>query len=133
MLFEVSNQFWIAISFVWLGVLIACISEFILIESNKKWLKIITDFIFWTFSIIVFFVWITKFGQTKIRFYYIICFFIGFILEKTFWHKTIANYKKMIYNKLRQKFNAHKLRIKKRLKRTNFDRFKKNKNRRITK
>lgn len=115
MLFEVSNQFYITISFVWLGILIASISEFLLIKSNKKWLTIINNFLLGIITVLVFFVWITKFGETIFRFYYIICFLVGFILEKIFWHKIIANCKKMIYNRLNKYFATYRLKLRNRL------------------
>ncbi len=125
MLFEVSNQFWISISFIWLGMLVGGVSEFLLIKTNKKWLKILNSFLFWIATGFIFFLWVTKFGETIIRFYYIILLIIGFILEKIFWYKTIANYKKMIYNKLNRLFVGYKLKLKNLLQQKKIHRIKK--------
>ena len=100
MLFESTNQFWIALIFVWLGMLVASFSELVLFKTKNKYINYLIDFCFWCAIIFIFFVFITLFAGANVRFYCILSFFVGFLLVKIFWHNLIAKIKFLWYNKL---------------------------------
>jgi len=98
MLFESSNQILITLIFIWLGMLIASFSEFLLFKTKNKIINYMIDFIFWCISIFLFFVFITYFNYGNVRFYCILSFFVGFLIVKFFWHNLIAKIKNIVYN-----------------------------------
>ena len=122
MLFETQNQFFVALIFIWLGILVASISEFLLFKTKNKILNYFIDFCFWCFAIFLFYIFVTLFNLASVRLFCILSFFVGFLLVKIFWHNLIAKIKFLFYNRIGNIFSSLKkkllLKIKNRVKTT---------------
>jgi len=106
MLLETAEQFWIACSFIWLGIFLALIQELFCFRFKKEFWNYVVKIALWTGFGALFFVWVSKFAFANLRLYCFLSTLLGFIVEYVFLHNLLANRITMLYNTINRKIKV---------------------------
>ena len=117
MLFSTVGQFGIFLAFVWLGAILGIIHN--LLKPQNVITKNIFDVIIIVISGILFILFMQTYNLGQFRLYLVLGVVLGYIFEKKFIGKTLAQLNKLLYNNINKTLNnvsntlKSKLKIKK--------------------